>query len=158
METNSLSPDWLREFEDAEDPLASSAESDQQQSLAANLLLKFKAPEFVENLFRELALLAGAIDQKRRIVLFSTSGNPRLEQQARVSMRRVGAVPKLTYTDVFHTLGSNLIRCNTVGGEVFRFTLHVGEDVFSLIDSSIESMDHRAVAQFIMQRMMRLTA
>jgi hypothetical protein len=73
-------------------------------------------------------------------------------------MRRVGPVPKLTYTDVFHTLGSNLIRCNTVEGEAFRFTLHAGDDVYALTESSIESMDHRAVAQFIMQRMMRLTA
>lgn len=158
MVTDSPNLDWLRDFENTEDRLASAAEFDRQQSLAADLLLKSKAPDFVESLFRELALLAGAIDQKRRIVLFSTSGGPRFEQQARVSMRRVGAIPKLTYTDVFHTLGTNLIRCNTVEGEAFRFTLHVGEDVFALPDRSIESMDHRAVAQFIMQRMMRLTA
>jgi hypothetical protein len=157
--TTSLAPDWLKGFEAQENAERLDSEGEAERTASAERGIRAKAPDFMQDLGRELSLLASVLDNTRRVANVMLAGSPRAELHIRVSMRRVSAVPRSTYTDLFYTTGHLAIRVTTVEGESFFLSFCVDEENQPRVveGASIALMDHKQVAQFIIEKMMRLT-
>ncbi len=161
---NGLIPDWVTRMEAEDVAKANAANAERQQKRVVRLLIAAKGPEFVQNLFRELDINARSLkDGLRQFLLqgsVDSSGDPRHEQRCRVSVWGQSFDPQQTYTDVIYTVGDPAIHCYTREGTAFKLPFRIygedGSEVGVMSEESPAPMDCKKVAQFIVERMVKL--
>jgi hypothetical protein len=153
-------PGWIeREVEEA-DRKQVVVDTRARKSLEHSVTYGKKGPKFwqdlVDNLRNNTENLP-SIGFKGETSLLSRS--PQGEQYCRVSVNRVGALPKPTHTDIFYTPGAMAIRSRTPGNRESEFAFRVlASGEIGAIQCGVDAMPRVAsqMADFIVKEMVTL--
>ena len=151
--------DWVAQVEARETAEDAVMAARAQRLALAELQIKSGAPTFFQDLYDQISLAASALNPYQRVGEATKWGSPDNEQGMRISIRRVGIVANLTYTDLFCKKGQNFILCKTVEGKSFllSFCIDQSGDLGVTANGNQLIMDHRQSARFIVEPMMKAT-
>jgi hypothetical protein len=157
---NILTPDWIKKIKAEDEQQKARAEADGQRQLVAALSIRADGLEFWRRLVRELVINAESLSE---IGLYGKvspvpSGSPDFEQCYRVEVVQRAPFPRPTYTDLFYSNGSGIVRCHTQEGEAFQLHFCVrpegGIGVWS--DDFMKAVSDEQTAEFLIKRMVNL--
>lgn len=95
---------------------------------ASSLRVHARIPEYWHQLVLELREAERKLRENGDLHIaasVSEHSEPDFENRLRINISLMGFRPEITYTDVFHLIGQQFIRCHTLHGHTFR--LHFGE-------------------------------
>lgn len=156
---DALVQNWVKEIV-AQDELArAQSELDAKESLLAAFTARAEVPVYMTEFARELALYSETLRGIGLDCAFSDFSEPGFETRCQVMVRLSGALmPRYTYTNVFHLIGNNTIRCHSLGGKVFTLDFAVrpeGNAVALSARSSLSLMNPKEAARFVVEPMVK---
>jgi hypothetical protein len=148
-----LIPEWIKTEagEQEQENLRNEAEDNQNE--AAELTIKAETPEYWRWLVKELTLGVESLSefQMGGNVLQRPSG---LENHCRVMVQALGAIPRQTYIDLYHTVNTRVVRCSTLGGKAFQLHFAVrpdGRGIGLVAGDDFTVMTPEQAAEYIMR-------
>lgn len=151
-----LVPDWIKSRQAALALQEAQEEAKKQRQIADSLRIQKDAPNFYDQLLKELARNTDALHlinfQGNTVVLPSLSG----ESACRVFVAIPGSFPSRTYTDVRLFPNRQEIRCTPLDGGVHRYffcVVNEGVEVFPERSDSEGTFSAEELAKEIVERM-----
>jgi hypothetical protein len=150
-----LVPPWIKREKAKQNAARLHAESTTQKQLADTLTIKAEGPAFWQQLLRELALNTEALSELNIRGQMASVSRSEYEEAYRVEVVLVGLNPKQTYTDVFYSKESTVIRTHTLEGTAHQFYLCVRPEggIGAWSDDQMRLLTPEQTAQAIVKRM-----
>jgi hypothetical protein len=154
-----LIPEWIKREAERQERETLQANTDSDSKTVAELTIKAETPEYMRQFVKELMLAADGLSELPQNVAGSVLYRPsEAESQCRVSVQRLGLVARQTYTDLFHTANSLMVRCHTLGGKAFQLHFSVrpdGRGIGLIASDSFAVMNPEKAAEYIVRPMMQ---
>jgi hypothetical protein len=132
------------------------SEAESKAVIAASFKIAAEIPEWWRQLMMELRCDAMEMPKIGINMSVSDNSDTGFENRCRLALVRIGVIPRQTYTDLLHLVGSTTIRCHTLGGKAFKlhFVLRPeGSGIGVNAEESFLVMNPQQTAKFIVKRM-----
>ncbi|WP_263366658.1 hypothetical protein [Edaphobacter bradus] len=114
---------WVDQIAEKQIHGKSVAEARLQANAASSLRVQARILEYWHQLVLELKEAERKLQENAGLHIaasVSVHVDPEFENKLRINITQMGFRPEITYTDVFHLIGQQFIRCHTLHGDTFR--------------------------------------
>lgn len=151
--SNGITTDWIKQRKEKVERDALIAKAAASEELVASLKIHRESDSFWKDVLRELRITSEDLNAlpEVRATFSSYPGDRGKESTATLNIARGMLVPKINHINLFYTPGSVTIRCLSLRGKYFLFSLCLDADgnIAAIEKSGIELMTPAGVARLL---------
>lgn len=148
-----ITTDWIKQRKEKVERDALIAKAVASEELVASLKIHRESESFWKDVLRELRITSEDLNAlpEVRATFSSYPGDRGKESTATLNIVRGVLVPKINYMTIFYAPGSATIRCLSLRGKSFIFSLCLDGDqnIVAIENSGVELMSPERLAQFL---------